>query len=394
MAIVSEKIRLVHIQVTPLFAGAVKFSYDILSNLDENKYERYIIYSDSEPVKQELKREFIEKFEKGGIKTIGSKNLKRTIGFHDFLILLELKKIFKKIKPHIVNSVSSKPWILCSILSLFSNKIYFLHTVQGLSWHSETPYLKKKIYHAFELLASLGNDKILFVNRSYLEDFKLQKDKNIYIPNSLQFDSSIQPKVFKDKKLIKLLFVGRIDPQKDVLTLVKAFYLAVINNPSICLHLDIVGDDTIGKGVEIKNVKDFIKGHPLIEKMITFHGWQSNIKQFLTNADIFISPSIYEGFGIVFLEAGNHYLPVISTNVDGIPEVVMHNHGGYLANKKDVLKLSQYISKLATDHYLRLKMGNFHGLYARNNFSIEIIVEKYNQLYTKLNCERSRFKKK
>ena len=317
----------------------------------------------------------------------GNADLKRKIGFHDLLILFELKRILNNINPHIVNSVSSKPWILCSILSLFFKNVFFLHTVQGLSWHSETPFLKKNIYHAFELLASIGNDKILFVNKSYLKDFKFKKFKNIYIPNSLQFDNSLQPKVLEEKTLVKLLFVGRIDPQKDVLTLVKAFHLAIINNPSIRLHLDVVGDDTIGEGLELKKVRDFILEHPLIDKMITFHGWQSNIKTFLLDADIFISPSIYEGFGIVFLEAGNYYIPVISTKVDGIPEVVMHNHGGFLAHKKDVNQLSIYISKLALDHQLRMKMGNSHGSYVRNNFAKDIIVEKYDNLYSSLVSE-------
>jgi glycosyltransferase involved in cell wall biosynthesis len=384
MIFTPKKIRIVHIQVTPIFAGAVKFSYDILSNLDGNKYDKYLIFSESESVKEELRIEFVKKFEEAGIKTIGTRKLKRKIGFHDLLILFELNKIFKDINPHIVNSVSSKPWILCSILSFFFNRSFFLHTVQGLSWHSGTPFLKKKLYHTFELLASLGNEKILFVNKSYLQDFKFQKNKNIYIPNGLQFDNSIQPRILEEKNVVKLLFVGRIDPQKDVLSLIKAFYLAIISNPSLNVHLDVVGDDTIGNGLELKKVKDFIMEHPLIDKMITFHGWQSNIKNFLLEADVFISPSIYEGFGIVFLEAGNYYIPVISTNVDGIPEVVVHNHGGFLANKKDINQLSIYISKLVLDHQLRMEMGNFHGLYVRNNFSRDKIVEKYDNLYSNL----------
>ncbi|HCN84402.1 MAG TPA: hypothetical protein DIT07_12395 [Sphingobacteriaceae bacterium] len=379
-----NKIKIVHVQVTPIFAGAVKFSYDILSNLDKDKYELYVIYSANEPISQVLRQEFISKFEDQGIKAIGSKYLRRSIGFHDIAVFFELYHIINNIKPKIINSISSKPWVLCSILSLLIPKTRFIHTIQGLSWHLGDSFIKRKIYHAVEWLSSLANDKVVFVNRLYMQYYKYFKNKSIYIPNCLEFKNQGLRTEKGNVSEVKLLFIGRIDPQKDILTLLKAFNLVIKKSLPFKLYLDIVGDDTIGGGLELIKAQDFIKENPALEKLIKFHGWHSDVTPFLEKADIFISTSVYEGFGIVFLEAGNYYLPVISTDVDGIPEVVAHNLGGFLAPKHDYRQIANYIEILSSDKNLRLKMGNDHGQYVRKHFSKDLIVTQYDNLYTSL----------
>ncbi len=377
------KIKILHVQVSPVFSGAVKFSFDILSNLDKEKYDPYIIYSNTEPVNQNLKDEFIKRFEQNGIKTIGSKYLKRKISFADIRSVFELYYIIKGISPDIVNSISSKPWIICSLLSLFVKRPRFIHTIQGLSWHSGISFFKRKFYYFLEWFAALGNDKIVFVNRLYMKDFKYFADKSVYIPNCLEFRKADS---FSNEESVdvRLLFIGRIDPQKDILTLLKAFNLVVRKSLLINIYLDIVGDDTIGEGHELLKAKEFIAKNPGLSRLVRFHGWHSNIDPFLAKSNIFISTSIYEGFGIVFLEAGNYYLPVISTNVDGIPEVVRHGSGGLLAHKYDYIQIAEYIETLCLDKTLRLKMGQSHGSYVRTNFSKDLIVSKYDELYTNL----------
>lgn len=379
----SKKIIIVHVHVTPVFAGAVKFSFDILSNLDADKYELYILYSDLVYVKPELKAEFISRFQANGIKTIGLKYLSRKISFRDVFGTLELYSVLKNLSPQIVNSVSSKPWILCSILSVLLRKPFFIHTIQGLSWNLEDFWPKRKLYHLLEWISSLSNDRLVFVNQLYMKYFEMHRFKSLYIPNCMDFKKN-SFSIYDPKNNINLLFIGRIDPQKDILTLLKAFQIVKSRLKSPKLYLDIVGDDIIGGGSEIIKAKKFIEEHPDLINFITFHGWQSDITPYLEKADIFVSTSIYEGFGIVFLEAGNFNLPVISTDVDGIPEVVIHNFGGLLSKKYDFLQIAADIEKLVLDNNLRLQMGDWHGKHVRDNFSKDNIVAQYDNLYTSL----------
>lgn len=385
----SKKIKVVHVQLTPIFAGAVKFSYDILSGLDMNKYELYIIYSDIEPVRLDLKTEFISRFESKGIKTIGLKYLSRKIGLNDISVLFELNSILKKISPQIINSISSKPWVLCSILSIITNKYTFIHTIQGLSWHFGNSWIKRKFYHLLEWTSAIFNKRLVFVNQLYMQYFNFFKLKSLYIPNCMEF-RDINSINNNSKEDIHLLFIGRIDPQKDLLTLLKAFNIVIQRSLSVRVYLHIVGDDTIGGGEEKLKVYKFIEENPTLVNLVKFHGWHSNIKPFLENADIFVTTSIYEGFGIVFLEAGNYNIPVIATDVDGIPEVVVNGHGGLLAKKRDFVKIAINLEKLILDKKLRLEMGNFHGKYVREKFSKDLIVAKYDDLYTTMVIKQRR----
>ena len=183
---------------------------------------------------------------------------------------------------------------------------------------------------------------------------------------------------------VHLLFIGRIDPQKDLLTLVKAFNIVIQRSLSTSVYLHIVGDDTIGGQQEKLKVNKFIQENPALINFVKFHGWHSNTESFLEYADIFVTTSIYEGFGIVFLEAGNYNIPVIATDVDGIPEVVIHGFGGLLSKKRDFIKIAHNLEKLILDKKLRQQMGNFHGKYVREKFSKELIVAQYDNLYSSL----------
>ena len=73
--------------------------------------------------------------------------------------------------------------------------------------------------------------------------------------------------------------------------------------------------------------------------------------------DIFVAPSRYESFGIVFVEAMKFSKPVIGTNVGGIPDIVLSNKNGYLIEPESVEALVNAVIKLAGSFELRKEMG-------------------------------------
>jgi glycosyltransferase involved in cell wall biosynthesis len=96
-----------------------------------------------------------------------------------------------------------------------------------------------------------------------------------------------------------------------------------------------------------------------LEEKVIFHGvvGLKDLEKFYSEADIFVLPSLYEPFGIVFAEAMSFGLPIIATRVGGIPELVEDGENGFLVPPKDVNSLADAIDKLVSDAELREKFG-------------------------------------
>jgi glycosyltransferase involved in cell wall biosynthesis len=143
----------------------------------------------------------------------------------------------------------------------------------------------------------------------------------------------------------RLLFVGICIFRKGLHLLLDA--LAQIRN--LNLHLDIVGAES-REPRYVGYLKRRVSALHL-EDIISFHGESnpSDIWQWYAQADIFIAPSLYEGYGIVFAEAMYFGLPVIATCVGGIPEIVEDGKTGILIPPNDVESLSRAINDLYGD---------------------------------------------
>lgn len=91
--------------------------------------------------------------------------------------------------------------------------------------------------------------------------------------------------------------------------------------------------------------------------------------------------SIYESFGLIFLEAGFFRLPVVATNVEGIPEVIEDSVTGLLSNPCDPNALASNLIRLLNDKYLRSKMGEAAYERVTSHFSSQRMVDEYTKIY-------------
>jgi glycosyltransferase involved in cell wall biosynthesis len=174
----------------------------------------------------------------------------------------------------------------------------------------------------------------------------------------------------------KVLFVGRLDTPKDPITLLAAAKEIIFDKPDT--HFTLVGD-----GEKYNDCELFIRKNDLSDNII-LPGWQSDVSRYYKTHDIFLASSIYEAFGLMFLEAGYYKLPVVATNVEGIPEVVEDNVTGLLCPPKQPHLLAANVLKLIKDKDLRTAMGQRGYERVTNLFSIEAMVNKYKYLYEKI----------
>jgi N-acetyl-alpha-D-glucosaminyl L-malate synthase BshA len=138
----------------------------------------------------------------------------------------------------------------------------------------------------------------------------------------------------------------------------------------------------VGDGPERSSIEDLCR-KTCSHQNIRFFGRQEQMEEILAISDLFILPSQYESFGLVALEAMAAEVPVISTNVGGLPEVNIDGVTGFLSNVGDVDAMSNNIIKIVSDPDAFAKMKK-NALEQALKFDIHNIVPQYENLYKKV----------
>lgn len=147
-----------------------------------------------------------------------------------------------------------------------------------------------------------------------------------------------------------IISVGRLCVQKDHVTLIKAFAKIQEKNPDIKLTI-------YGEGSERENLENLISELKLMDS-ISLPGTTSNIEQKLFESDIFVFPSLYEGFPNALCEAMAIGLPTIGSNCSGNVDVIKHNENGFIFNLKDENELYEQMSMFINNFSLRKHLSS------------------------------------
>jgi glycosyltransferase involved in cell wall biosynthesis len=222
-------------------------------------------------------------------------------------------------------------------------------------------------------------------------------DINQFLP----ITKNLSPVIHRD---YKLLFISRISPEKGVHDLIEAFNIVNIQNPNTQLFL-------LGQKVSLR--KDFlvsISKDPLINDLSRFykgdvyyrlltqkinqnainkvhfigHVDHTEIPFYFRDSTILINPSIVEPFGISIVEAMASGVPVIATNVGGIPEIINHGSTGFLVPPASPEKLAASINSLLSDFYLRAKFGDASRKRVMGKFTWNNAAKNLNNVYNSL----------
>jgi N-acetyl-alpha-D-glucosaminyl L-malate synthase BshA len=121
-----------------------------------------------------------------------------------------------------------------------------------------------------------------------------------------------------------------------------------------------------------------------IVPLVQFLGKQSALVQLLSAADVFLMPSQSESFGLSALEAMSCGTPVVSTSVGGLPELVLHDKTGYIAEIGDIERMSRYVLELLTNEARYKRFSEAGRARAVETFNMDKIVSQYERYYQKV----------
>lgn len=107
------------------------------------------------------------------------------------------------------------------------------------------------------------------------------------------------------------------------------------------------------------------------------------------DADILLFPTVREGFGLAAAEAMASGIPVVTTNCSALPELVHHGKGGYLCSIGNVDDYAKRINFLASSPEIRKKMGEYNRQRIEENFTLSIMINRYEKLFDTVNLRVS-----
>lgn len=204
-------------------------------------------------------------------------------------------------------------------------------------------------------------------------------ERRIFVLTNAVYLNQITSKNAKTaKEEFKLLFVGWIWRHKGIFDLINS--IEILKQKGYKIKIDVVGPQVNKE--ESANVLNAIRSKDLTEEVKIIGEKTSNeVQAFYSNADIFILPSYVEGFPYVILEAMSWGLPIVSSKIGAIPDVITDWINGFLIEPGDSLALIEKIEVLINNAKLRNEIGMNNYKKIESEYSMDTVVKKLTELY-------------
>lgn len=377
------------------FGGAQRYIFDLAANL-KNDFKLGIIAGDPG-----AESELAQKLKEHNISFYYLKSLKRAISpLNDLKTIFKIIKIIKIVKPDIIHLNSSKISILSSIagflaqkLLIIKYKLIIIYTVHGWVFNEPGNKIKQYFYFLAEKLTAKAKNKIICINKQdyalALEKLKIPENKLNLILNGLnsqeinflpQTEALKRLNINKNNNQLIIGNIANLYKTKGHEYLIKAIDLL---NTSFNLQSENSLEAKliiIGEGPERKNLEKLIIKLNLENKVILTGNIQ-NANNLLKAFDVYAFSSIKEGLPYAILEACAAELPIASTNVGGISEILEDEKSGLLVLPQSPERLAQALKKIILDKDLSRKLGQNAKLKIQKEFKLEKMLEETKKIY-------------
>ena len=232
-----------------------------------------------------------------------------------------------------------------------------LYMVHGFHFYKGAPRVNWMIYYPIEKIMASKADVICTVNR---EDYKRAQKFNVeqvrYIhgigintarltPGKKQNDIRLELGLNKDDFIV--LSVGELNENKNQKVIIEA--LSVLNDKKIHYLL-------CGKGNQADALKKLVAERHL-EKNVHFLGYRKDVVDICSQSDVYVMPSKREGLPVASLEAMYCGLPLVTSNIRGLTDVMENGKSGYMCSPDDARGFAEGIKCLKANPKMRKEMG-------------------------------------
>ena len=303
----------------------------------------------------------------------------------NLISLISILRIYISIKPDIVHHLNPKPVIFGTIAAKITQTNCIVNNYPGLG------NLFRKDRIKFRLLFFITSLLYKFINskKNIYSVFQVKEDLNFFIQKKLigkSYPILIQSsgvdlnefkirKNFNMKGTLNVGMISRLNYDKGI----DIFFNIARKLEKKNFSFTLVGQ--LDSKFEFKKFRD-----ECLKKNIKYLGFSSNIVSILNELDVIILPTRrLEGIPKILIEAAATGTTLISSNLGGCKEIVLNEKNGYIVDLKDIA--TQIIKKLNIinkNRNLLVSYGNYGRAVVEKNFDIDIVINKYSNLYDEL----------
>jgi len=369
-----EKMVIMHIAQSA--GGVDKYLSMLLSNMDKEKFKQILVCSfDYIPENYISITDIIKQID-----------MNREIKiFNDFSSILKIRKLIKLYQPDIIYCHSSKGGALGRLAHIgLKNKAKIIYNPHGWSFNMKGSIIKKKFYIFTERILSKITDH--FITISKIEKYnaiskRISKEENIsVIYNGIDIRRIENTEFTLNRKVLKIPsdayiigMVGRISEQKAPDIFVKAAVLIKKQIPESFFL--IVGDGELRSYIE-----DIIRANQL-QNSVLITGWVPNAIDYIKLFDVATLLSRWEGFGLVLAEYMAIKKPIVATEVDAIPEIIINETNGLLVQIDSPEIVCDAILRIKGNKCLLENMVEAGSRIVREKFDIVRVAKEHTELF-------------
>ena len=356
------KKRILFIITQSEMGGAQRFLFNLLSRIRDR-------YDISVAIGSDGGDELTGKLKNVGIEATILKSLKRNISpVKDIKACYEIKNLLNKLKPDDLFLLSTKAGFLGSITARFFQLTAIprvIYRIGGWTFNDPWPDWKKNLWIKLERESARWKDIIIVNNNHDLEQAKQlkikPKEKLLSITNGI--DTYKLDLLSRDESRLKLFEKlsekhGEISQANILIGTVANFYPTkgleiLVETAEYFKNDERISFVIIGDGEDRKKLQNLIIEKGLGKKVFLI-GKIDNAHRYMPAFDIFVLPSLKEGFPFALIEAMSAKVPVIATRVGAVPEIIDNGKNGFIVEPGNSASMAGKIKELlASDHLLK-----------------------------------------
>lgn len=362
-----QSIKRVIILTNTLANGGAEKQSILLANALQNDYQTQLIVYYGKEFDPRLKQ-LAEKYNVNVLWQYGS-HIKK---------LLFLYKLFRQDKNTVIFSYLATTNLINALLGKISGIKYRIGGIRNAKLSKNKFYIQK-ILHNYFLTCSIFNN---YQGKSELCAKGFNNRKAFAIPNCHEI-SRPPITVTPVSESLNIVTIGRFVEQKDYFTAIDAIRLLkdkLFENHSVVKVKYII----VGYGELEDNIRTYIHKQDL-DEMVKIIINPPNATDYLENAHIYLSTSLFEGLSNSIMEAMEYSLPVVATNVGDNDKLILEGENGFLTEVKNVERIAEKLLILLENNGLRDTMGQTGYTHLVKDFSTSTFKNNYISLITELN---------
>lgn len=377
-----RKKRILYVITKSNLGGAQRYVLELATGVPKDDYEVAVAFGGSGLLRDEL--------EHAGIRTYPITHLERDINMaKEFRSLIALGHIVRDFRPDIVHLNSSKAGGSGALVARLCGVKHIMFTAHGWAFNEQRGFLWRSIVWILSWITALLVHTIIVVSAYDRKRMHMPftKGKSVIIPTAVPPFTLLERiaarhALFTERECrqhehdLWLVTIAELTPNKNLRAAIDA--IAAFN----ATHTTPIYYSIMGDGELMEELQTHIRTHHL-EHAVKLLGFVRDARTHLHAYDAFLLPSQKEGMPYAILEAGHAGLPVVASNVGGIPEVIEEGVTGFLFDPTIPESLTYALAELTTQSDRRARCAAALQKRVHEHFSLSHMIEDTVRAYTR-----------